>query len=353
MRRREARRNPALSLIDMEALVNRIASSTLYLISSAALAALVTGCSAAGSPSSPNSPSNGAVAGANLKAADGLTFSHSSQPAARSRGWFSPDAKKAKNLIYWGDYNTSTITVYSAKGENGKEKGTITTGLSSPERLFVDTKGNVYATNLGNGTITAYKPGATSPFLTISDGVNRPTGLTVDAAGTVYCANVGNDTITVYKRGQTTPSLTISVSEGSPEYLATDKSDNLYASVGSEVLEFPKGSSNGTNLGLTDTSPGALEVDKSGNIIVLDGEQTIDYFPAGETQPSKQISVSGYAYGLSLSKNDKELYVSIESGIDFVIESVAYPNGSTLADKLTTDAGDWPVAVSPDNALGS
>jgi len=336
----------------MEAFVKPIASSTLRLISSAALAAFVTGCSVAGSPSSPNSPGNGPAVGANLKAANGLTRPQASQRAAHSHGWISPDAKKSKNLIYWGNYDSNTITIYSAKGENGKEKGTIATGLSNPERLFVDAKGNVYATNIGNGTITAYKPGATSPFLTISDGVNRPTGLTVDAAGTVYCANVGNDTITVYPRGTTTPSLTISVSQGSPEYLATDKSDNLYASVGTEVLEYPKGSSNGTNLGLNVNSPGALEVDKSGNIIVLDGESTIDYFPAGKTEPSKQIPAQ-YGFGLSLSKNEKELYVSVESGANFVIESVAYPNGSTLADKLTTSAGDWPVAVSPDNALGN
>jgi hypothetical protein len=322
------------------------------LIPSVALAALVTGCSVAGSPSPPVSASNSAAVRANLKVADGLMRRENSEPATRSRGWISPDAKKAKNLIYWGNYDSSSITVYSAKGKNGKEEGTITTGLSEPERLFVDTKGNVYATNIGNGTITAYKPGATSPFLTISDGVDSPTGLTVDAAGTVYCANVGNDTITVYPSGKTSPSLTISVSEGSPEYLATDKSDNLYASVGTEVLEFPKGSSNGTDLGLNVTSPDGLEVDKAGNIILVDGETTIDYFPAGQTEPSKQISAP-YAFALSLSKNEKELYVSVESGASFVIESVAYPKGNTLADKLTTSAGDWPVAASPDNALGS
>ncbi|MGA2759812.1 MAG: hypothetical protein ABSF08_05785 [Candidatus Cybelea sp.] len=331
--------------------MNPIASSTLRLIPSAALAAIATGCSVAGSPSSPVSPSSNAAVRANLKVADGLMRRQTSERATHSHGWMSPDAKKAKSLIYWGNYDSNTITVYSAKGVNGKEKGSITTGLSEPERLFVDTKGNVYATNLGNDTITAYKPGATSPFLTISDGVVTPTGLTVDAAGTVYCANVGNDTITVYPRGKTAPSLTITVSEGSPEYLATDKSDNLYASVGTEVLEFPKGSSSGTDLGLDVTSPNGLEVDKSGNIIVADAETTIDYFPAGKTEPSKQIPAQ-YAFGLSLSKNEKELYVSIESGASFVIESVAYPKGSTLADKLTTSAGDWPVAASPDNALG-
>jgi hypothetical protein len=334
----------------MEAFVNPNASSTLRLIPVAAMAVVVTGCSFADSPGSPVSPSNGAALRANIKAADGLMRPQTSQPAARSRGWLSPDAK-GKSLIYWGDYGSNTITIYSAKGENGKEEGTITNGLSNPERLFVDAKGNVYATNVGNNSITAYKPGATSPFLTISDEVDTPTGLTVDAAGTVYCANVGNDTITVYKRGTTTPSLTIPVPEGSPEYLATDKSDNLYASVGTEVIEFPKGGTSGVDLGLDVSAPSGLEVDKSGNVIVVDNETTIDYFPAGETEPSKQISASG-AFALSLSKNEKELYVSIDAGEDFYVESVAYPKGSTLADKLTTDAGDWPVAASPDNALG-
>jgi hypothetical protein len=46
------------------------------------------------------------------------------------------------------------------------------------------------------------------------------------------------------------------------------------------------------------------------------------------------------------------LVVCAARGRDAAVE-VAYPNGSTLADKLTTNAGDWPVAVSPDNALGT
>jgi hypothetical protein len=91
----------------------------------------------------------------------------------------------------------------------------------------------------------------------------------VDAAGTVYCANVGNNTITVYPSGQTSPSLTISVSS-SPESLATDGKDNLYASVGGEVEEFAPGSTSGVNLGLPGY-PGALEVDRKGNLIVIHG----------------------------------------------------------------------------------
>ncbi len=236
---------------------------------------------------------------------------------------------------------------FASKGVNGKEKGQITAGLSNPERLFVDKQGSVYATNLGNNTITAYKQGQTSPFITISSGVNTPTGLTVDAAGTIYCANVGNNTITVYPKGQTSPSLTIPYFA---EYLATDAHDNLYAA-GTGVEEFAPGSTQGKDLGLPEF-PGALEVDRSGNLIVV-YNSTVEYFPAGQTTPSKEISVNGSPFALSLSANEKQLYVSTEVATPFVVESVAYPNGTEFTNKLTGNAGDWPIAVSPDNALGN
>jgi hypothetical protein len=312
------------------------------------LAALTAGCSS-GALTPGNSGNVTGAQAASLRLNQMLAAGHGvSAPAARagSGGWFHPDKKGKKSLIYWGNFDNSTITIYSGKGVNGKEVGQITTGLSEPERLFVGADGSVYATNIGNDTITGYKAGTTSPFITISNGVNSPTGLTVDAAGTIYCANVGNDTITVYPKGQTTPSLTISYFA---EYLATDKQDNLYAA-GSGVEEFAPGSSSGKNLGLP-AYPGALEVDRSGNLIVLYGGD-VEYFPAGSTSPSKEISVSGSPFALSLSKNEKELYVSTEVSVPFDIQSIAYPKGTSFSNKLTTNGGDWPFAVSPDAALG-
>jgi hypothetical protein len=327
-------------------LLRTLAFFTSRIVLFASLAGIVAGCSGSGMPGATNAATG---VNANRQVANGLAQRTSLRSAARSGGWISPDGKKSKNLIYWGNYDSSTITIYSGKGVNGKEVGQITSGLSNPERLFVDSHGSVYATNIGtgNGTVTGYKAGQTTPFITISNGVNRPTGLTVDAAGTIYCANVGNDTITVYPKGQTSPSLTINYFA---EYLATDAHDNLYAS-GTAVEEFAPGSATGTNLGLP-AYPGALEVDKKGNLIVLYGS-TVEYFPAGQTSPSKEISVSGSPFALSLSKNNKELAVSTEVATPFVIQTVAYPNGTSFSDKLSNNGGDWPFALSPDNALGS
>ena len=277
---------------------------------------LAAGCSTTGTSSlAPNATQNAARGNvlADRRASEGLV--RAPGHAANTRpGWISPEKRRHRKsaLIYWGSYFNSTIDIFSAKGTNPPMKGQITNGLSNPERLFVDKALSVYATNLGNDTITAYKRGATTPFLTISNGVSNPTGLTVDSAGTVYCANVGNDTVTVYPKGQTSPSLTISIS--GPEYLAIDGSDNLYVSTGLGVTEFAPGSTSGKALGLTIGSPGALEVDKAGNIIVIDSSaNTIDVFPAGQTTPSKQIAVTaGSPFALSLNKAETAVYASVE-----------------------------------------
>jgi hypothetical protein len=318
------------------------------------LGAAVAGCSTnattpPGSAQPGTSPAGSVQRSMTLSRGQGTISSHQAQ----SPGWIAPDArrKKKKPLIYWGSFDASTIDIFSAKGTDPPLKGQITTGLSNPERLFVDKARAVYATNLGNNTITAYKQGATSPFLTISDGVNTPTGLTVDAQGTVYCANVGNDTITEYPKGQTSPSLTV---DAFAEYLAVDANDNLYASEGTNVYKFAPGSTSGTDLNLNIGSPGALEVDKNGNIIIID-ESTggIDVFPAGKTQPSQQVPVtSGYPFAISLNKAETQVYVSVEVTGGFIVQTLPYPKGTALTTKISgITYGEWPIAVSPDAAL--
>lgn len=319
----------------------------------ALLGAAVAGCSMNSTATNPSNLQPGTSPATTLQR-DRLFargFGQGSSRHANASGWIASDAKKKKKkpLIYWGSYDANSIDIFSAKGTNPPEKGQITTGLSNPERLVVDKSLSVYATNLGNNTITAYKRGATSPFLTISEGVSTPTGLSVDGTGTVYCANVGNDTITEYPKGKTAPSVTI---EAFAEYLANDAKNNLYASEASAVYEFAPGSTNGTNLNLSIGSPGALAIDKNGNIIVIDeSTNMIDVFPAGKTQPSKTIQVpAGDAFGLSLNKSGQSLYVTVDSSTsgNFLVQQLAYPKGTSLTTKISGAYGEWPIAASPD-----
>lgn len=265
-----------------------------------------------------------------------------------------PQVKGGRLNIYWGNYYNNTITIYPRGGVNPPERGVITKGLSHPQRLFVDDAFDVYATNTGNNTITAYKPNAVRPTLKISAGVDTPTGLTVDADGTIYCANEGNDTITIYPKGQTTPRLTIPIA-GAPEYLALDSSHNLYVSYlggpkGTGVMKFAPGSATGSDLGLDMSGGGAFEVDRSGNIVIADNYgSTIDVFPANRTEPSKRAGLGGYAaFGLSLSEREHHLFVSVETPGTFAVDQLDYPNLTNLTTKLSTGAGNWPIAASRD-----
>jgi len=203
---------------------------------------------------------------------------------AVSRGWLSAAAKAGSHVIYSGSYDESTITIYPSKGTNPPPIGTISSGLTNPERLFVDKNLKLYATDEGSPTsIVVYNPGKTSPGLIITNGVNFPTGVTVGADGTVYSANTGNDTVTEYPKGAKSPSLTVSL--------------------GSGVIEVPPGQTSGTDLNLVISSASALSVDKARKIVIIDqGSSTLDVFPAGQTTPSKTIALGGFPFEMSMNK---------------------------------------------------
>jgi hypothetical protein len=315
-----------------------------------AFAGVLAGCSGAGTSQS-TAPQ--AAPATTRSSANGFNVRQAQPP--RARGWISPSAKSAKASFYWGSYDNNTIDILS---KNGKVLGQITNGVSDPERLFVDKKKNLYASEAGNNTVTEYAPGSSIPKLTISNGVSTPTGIVVGGDGTIYVANVDAENVTEYPAGSASPSLTIVLSDETPENLAVDKQNNLYiqylgGTKGSGVLEVPPGKTSGTDLGLNISSAGALEVDKKGNILILDTETpALDIFPPKSTSPSKQIDItSGDPFELSLNKKESRLYVSVSSGLSFIVQSLNYPKGTSFSSKFTTSDGDWPIASNPDNAL--
>ena len=66
---------------------------------------------------------------------------------------------------------------------------TITSGLSDPYGLTVDSKGDVFASNLNNNEVTAYRKGKNSPYLTIDfASYGQAVGLGVDGKDNVWIA---------------------------------------------------------------------------------------------------------------------------------------------------------------------
>lgn len=263
-------------------------------------------------------------------------------------------ASSIQRLIYSGDFTNSDVTLFSTAGINPPPLGQISSGLSEPERLFVDANQNLYATNLGNSSITEYAPGGTTPILTITNGVNYPTGLTVDSNGTVYCANVGNNTITEYPAGQTTPSVTINLGSSMPEYLAIGPKGALYASIlEGNVLKFAPGSTTGNSLNLQIGAAGALEVDKLGNVIAIDeNTNMLDIYKPGRTAPARSIATGTTPFAMALNKAETQLYISSEGGAPgWTIQSLVYPTGKAFVTKMDTNVNGWPLAVGPDTVF--
>lgn len=117
--------------------------------------------------------------------------------------------------VYVGSASNSIkeYTLSSGLTTNPAPVRTITTGISTPISLAVDTQdplhsGFLYVANLGNNTVTAYKPGSTSVFGTISTGVSAPRAVAFDPTGNLLVANVGANTVTEYQPGASTPNTT-------------------------------------------------------------------------------------------------------------------------------------------------
>jgi hypothetical protein len=314
-------------------------------------ALLLAGCSGAGTPPSPAanaSAPNGSASQSRAMMRFGSTVVHGLMHfgGAPERAFLSPEAKAGKNLLYVSSYNEGYVKIYSTKGTNQAPIGTITSGLNGPEGMAVDRNLNLYVTNTGNNTITVYAPGQTTPSATYSQGLNEPAGVAVGDDGTVYGANLAG-TVVEYAKGSMSPERTLQVGD-LPIDVTLDKANNLYVTYGDGVEEFAPGSTTGTNLGIRIDSPGGVQIDKSGNIVVAN--QTlpgVEVFAQGSTSPSQTFAQTGDPNPIRFDKKAKNLYVG--DPLSNIVDVYAYPSGTlanTISNGVNFDAG---VAVSAES----
>jgi hypothetical protein len=83
--------------------------------------------------------------------------------------------------------------------------GSISNGITSPDGNFVDKRGTLYVTNLGDVDVTQYASGSSTPDFTYESKMIDPVDVTVDARGNVYEADYDNDQgngfVNEYKQG--------------------------------------------------------------------------------------------------------------------------------------------------------
>jgi hypothetical protein len=128
-----------------------------------------------------------------------LTMPHFVQPNVHTDHGqsFMRPGKKARALLYVGDWSTNDVYVYDYL--SGTAVGTIS-GNDEPYGMCVDAKGDIYISNFGNGTINEYAHGGTSPINTYSPG-GELIGCSVSAKGDVAATSFDPGEVTVYARG--------------------------------------------------------------------------------------------------------------------------------------------------------
>lgn len=242
---------------------------------------------------------------------------------SKPRGWL--DAKRATGaLIYVAGGNQ--VVIFREK--DGSAVGSITDGVAGAYGLFADAKGGLYVAN--TNTITAYRPGTVHPWMTYNDTAS-PLYIVTDHSGRLYAAN-RNGTITEYPRRQTTPDTTIKTPGIEADGINVDDASNLYVAYRGRqghgsVEEFAPNSTDGRVLGMHIWAPQGLQIDRSGNIIVVEtGNGTVDIFPPGKKEPSQVVNTGVFTTQIVLGGNQRNIYYS--NYADHNIYISPYPPGA-------------------------
>lgn len=289
-------------------------------------ATLFAACSSNGALTATNPTSPGQMLGASRS---GIGPNGIPPHDSAVHGWILPDRHHhRKKLLYASDEGTNTINVYSLPSLS--LVGQITADINQPEGIATDGNGRLYVSNLSGNTITVYKQGKTTPFLTLSE-TSGPDDVAVAKNGYVLAGDTAGG-VDVYPPGATTPSARLTNSAISGVYgVGVDAHNNVYAAgigVSPVVIEYANMSGSGTNLGLTglEDPTGAL-VDNHGNLVVSDYTAgKIDIYPPGQTSPSSTITVSE-ADRTSINKGENTLYVP--QGSEDTVDILSYPTGSS------------------------
>lgn len=342
--------------------MHRLHVSTIA-VSGAAIGALVlaAGCSGGGSQATSLTPAGPAVPAPAHLAISTQAAQFQSQrrpvvhPLQRGAGWLSPQARSCASKLYVSSYRLGYVSIYCTKGHNQAPIGQITAGIETPEGDATDKQGNLYVTNTDAQTVTEYAPNTTTPIFTYSTGLTYPAGVTVDRKQNVYVSSLSPASVEVFPHRSNTPNLTIPSTDITyPIDVALDKTGNVYvttytASFGNgEIIEYPPGSTQGTDLGIRTSGPGGIVIDTAGNMVTADQRLPgVLVFPPGATSPSSTFGTNEVDPDpVRLNKAETRVYVG--DGIGNAVNVYAYPSG-TLVDTIY-DGIDAPFGLALDPA---
>lgn len=271
---------------------------------------------------------------------------------------------KKSPLLYGSSYDGGFINIYSAKGSNQQPIGQLTSGLLSPQGMFVDKHHQLWVANTNAFNIVAFKRGATTSFATLNDPSYYPIAVAVDGHGTVYAANAegtsgspGN--VTYWTKGSTNPSGTLTLANFLIVLgIGVDGNNNVYISFvptsgPPEVAEFAAGSQTGQVLPLAGSTISDITFDHSANLVMETEYGDLGIWgppyggPPGRTLPA-------FGNEPTLNKKNSEVWIAYANFSNPMIEGYDYTTGTlldTITAGFTNAAIPYGVALDPPEKL--
>jgi len=233
----------------------------------------------------------------------------------------------------------ASIQVSSSGSLNGVAPNTLS-GLANPNALAFDAGGDLFVANAGNGTVSEFAPGSTTPTATLT-GLSDPLALTFDGHGNLFVANGGNGTVSEFTAGSTTPTATLS-GLSQPDALAFDAHGDLFVANDGNgtVSEFAPGGTTSTATLTGLSGPAALLFDGNGNLFVANGSgTTVSEFAPGNTTATATLTGLSDPVALAFDRSG-DLYVA-NAGTGWVSSfepGSTTPNAGVLSGPSKPDA---------------
>lgn len=216
-----------------------------------------------------------------------------------------------RGTVYVANYLGQRVSSWAA-GRTGDVAPTTSlfgpaTLIQQPQGVAVDSRGRLYVSQV-NGDVSSFPASATGDIAptTVLTGLSNSQALAFDSKGNLYVSEYGTGSVKVYgadRSGYASPIRTITGFSG-PHGIAIDKSDRLYvADTGNRAIDvFAAGATGaaspvrriaGPNTGLDATGPGTIALDKNGNVYEVDyeGPNEVNVYAANASGDAAPVAV--------------------------------------------------------------
>jgi DNA-binding beta-propeller fold protein YncE len=239
--------------------------------------------------------------------------------------------------LYVADYDIGTIFLF--KNDGFTPDGSITSGISGPWGVTLDSIGNLYVANADGADITEYAPGTSTPSFTYSAGMVSPRLVSVDRKGDVFETDFTDDysqagRVTEFAQDSNAPLYSCSLTV--PWGVAVDSAGDVFvdynaSSTGGHIVEYKGGLAgcSQTELGVHVDQAFGLALDRHDNILLADYHGArIDVIPPPYTSTSRHLKTGGSGPTfVAIDNSNKEVFASAPGFYHDKVVVIDYASG--------------------------